>query len=519
MRLDLAQLPYLSRSSVLATTKWIAVLAAAGWGLAGCGGDDDSPAAATPAQDVATAKALFSNLRSNATALQSGATDTGISNGVKALGSSLQTDAVSASTAVADSIGLDQMAFALWQAYKLSGTTTNPNSSNTATLAGCTVFRGAFPPNLGPFTPLVPTSFVPTSVVATSAANAAWVGCSKDSQPSLPRYRQTKIYDMGGATAAGTYPGSVPYLAVTRSEFFEAGVRKQLNLTVPYAGVVGMAGLKGDLPPLTDSAGKLLADHYTADLSSSTVTLASGAQQTTLTKGRFTAVPIAGSTAGTLTVDLSNAAAGTSSLVLPNDSAVPAQLAAAQASLFATVSNATGTLTGNIVADRYLRNVADGTVFPGHAKFVGTASVVPKGTGVTATSEVKFLDGTLELTDVLPAVGANRTLTFSGLLTLPQRPQAALEVAVTEPSVQGNATATTESFSGKYTQGTLTVNFSGTRTPTETSATFSDSSGVATTIKSTTSRSNVTVGGRQTAVIDKSAGTIVYSDGTTESLP
>ena len=88
---------------------------------------------------------------------------------------------------------------------------------------------------------------------------------------------------------------------------------------------------------------------------------------------------------------------------------------------------------------------------------------------------------------------------------------------ISEPTL-ATGPSITQSLSGSYAQNGLTVTFAGTRTPSETSVTFSDSNAVATTVSSATRKSNVTVGGRQTAVIDEGSMTIVYSDGTTESL-
>jgi hypothetical protein len=47
---------------------------------------------------------------------------------------------------------------------------------------------------------------------------------------------------------------------------------------------------------------------------------------------------------------------------------------------------------------------------------------------------------------------------------------------------------------------------------------FADSTGVAVTVISNAATANVTVSGRQTAVIDKNTNRITYADGTFESL-
>ena len=245
--MNLVPLQHSPRSRIRSSKKWIPSLAAAAWLLAGCGGGgDQSPAASANTTDVATAKAFFANLRANAAALQSGVTDTGIADGVNAFGATLQTSAVSAATSVADSIRLDQTAFDLWQDYT-GGATTDPNRNASAAFTGCTVYQGAFPTSLGPFD----TDFVPGSVTATSAANARWVACAKNTGPLLAtgarRYRQVTVYDMAGAATAGTYPGAVPYLAVTRSQFTDpaTGITYQRNITVAYSGSVGFAGHGG----------------------------------------------------------------------------------------------------------------------------------------------------------------------------------------------------------------------------------------------------------------------------------
>jgi len=122
---------------------------------------------------------------------------------------------------------------------------------------------------------------------------------------------------------------------------------------------------------------------------------------------------------------------------------------------------------------------------------------------------VTFLSGSLEATG-----GSTPVVHFTGSLTLPNRPDATLTVSVTETSIVTGAL----SLEGRYVQGGMTVTITGSKGPAGSSATFADSSGVSTTVSSQTATANVTVGGRQAALIDKNANRITYSDGTFESV-
>ena len=504
-------------TALFAPTLLVAALAAAGLTACGGGGGDSSPAlsaADQQAQDVSKAKTMFASLRSNARALQTDATGTGIADGVKTFGTSTQTDAVPLAAAVTDSIRLDQLAFALWDDYKAGRTTANTRNDN-AILSGCTVFQGAFPTSLGPAS-TTGTDFVSSSVAASNAANATWVACSKNSiaQPAagIRRYRQTVLYDTAGAVAAGTYPASVAYKAITRSQYVDAsGTAFLRNLTPTFAGVVGFpaaggtAGgflLKGDLPPLTDAAGRLLADHYAADVDGTVSAHASGGRQIAFASGVFS--EWAGSPAAVrYSVNLGSTAAGTTTVVVPSDNTVAAQRAAAQMNLYATVTGPSGSMDGSFVADQF-DLAADGSLLPRHAKFTGNVSVLPAG----GTAPVSFLSGTLELTQPQ----ALRSVAFNGQMTLPGRPQATLTATVAETS------ATSRDIQGSYTQNGLTIAFAGTSSSAATSVVFSDSSGVKATVASNAGDVTITVDGRPAGRIDKATLTIVYADGTTESL-
>ena len=502
-----------------------ALLAALVAGLAACGGGDGDSGSGTSsssqADDIRTAQQFFGNLRDNARTLQKGPTETGIADGVKAFGQVVQVEAASLATAAADSIALDRMAFELWDDYKNGRRASN--SLSDGPLAGCTVFQGAFPASLGPLpSGSVPASeFQSSSVPAANPAAATWVACSKDNTQltGTPRFRQTKLYDMAGAVAAGRYPGSVDYLAVTRSQRRDSSVVPAVvwlrNLTPVFRGSVGVtpsavAGLlntrlQGDLPPLTDAGGTLLAGHYAADLQGSVSQHSSGAEEIRFAAGRFASVPLASSGAQPLTIDLAaGGAAGPSVVVWPIDKTNAAQRQAAQVSLHAVITHDTGRLDGVLSADRIDLDTGNNELFPHHVKFTGDAAVRPQG----GTALVSFLQGTLEATETAsPAV-----VRFDGKMTLPGRPEATLTVSVNETS------STTESFSGSYTQNGLRVDFDGTRAPNVTTATLSSSTGVKTIVLSNRSTADVTVEGRHVGVIRRDTSSIVYDDGHTESL-
>lgn len=321
---------------------------------------------------------------------------------------------------------------------------------------------------------------------------------------------------MAGAVAAGSFPGAVPYLAVTRSELRDTSVtpavNKVRNLTRSFDGTVGVAGsvvagrvntrLRGDLPPRTDGADNLLADKYVAAVNGSVSVHASGTEELRLDAGKFTSEPLATSTAKRITIDLTDTAAGPSVVVLPVDASVAAQRQASRATVHGTITHETGRMVGSLVADRFDLD-ADGDLIPRHLKFTGDLAVLPKG----GTTLVSFLKGTLEATEVSPAA-----VTFEGRLTLPGQPEAVLRATANETS------ADTESFSGSYTQNGLTVNFEGRRTPAVTTTTFSSSTGVKTTVLSNQNTADVTVEGRHVGVIHRDKSSIVYDDGHTESL-
>ena len=268
------------------------------------------------------------------------------------------------------------------------------------------------------------------------------------------------------------------------------------------AGELRVVSLVGDLPPATTLAGALLAQRYPVNIAGQLTTLASGATQAAFSHGKLGSVPVGATEAG-LTVDLSPS--GDSVAVIPNDNTNATQLAAGKVNFTATISDAKGRLTGSLLVDQLSVN-SGGNLVPGHVKFTGDIAVAPVVAG-TAGAVVSFLSGALEATN-----GSKPVASFSGSLTLPNRPVASLTVSITETSTS-NFT-----LEARYVQAGVTVTINGTQTASDTAATFADSNGVSVSVTKSVNTANVTVSGRQTAVIDKKAKTITYSDGTFESL-
>lgn len=463
--------------------------------------------------DVAAAKLFFSGLRSNAAALQSDAMSTGIADGVKAFGDSIKGEAAALTVNTLQVARLGDIAQRLWTNYT-TGLTASPDSPAISGFpGGCTVFQGAFPTQFGGTTGASGAPYSGTSAPATAVANAKWVGCSVNSGPlatdGTRRYRQTILFNM----AADATLANVPYLAVTRAQYVDTGTGTtyQLNLTPALSGTAGFTtasgdltgfSLAGDLPPATTLAGALLAQRYPVSVAGQLTSLASGAFQATLASGMLGSVPVGASEAG-LTIDLSPG--GASVAVIPQDNTNATQVAAAKIDLAATIRDAKGRLTGSLLVDRFSVDSA-GNLVPGHAKFSGDVAVAPV-VGGTAGALVSFLSGSLEATN-----GSAPVVSFSGSLTLPSRPVATLTVSVTETSVD------TYTLEGRYVQNGITVAITGSKTAADTAVTFADSTGVSVSVTASVSTANVTVGGRQTAVIDKNAKTITYTDGTFESL-
>jgi len=166
------------------------------------------------------------------------------------------------------------------------------------------------------------------------------------------------------------------------------------------------------------------------------------------------------------------------------------------------VSDARGRLVGSFSEDLFAIDAA-GAIRLGHAKFVGDAALTPAG----AAAPVSFLSGALELT-----AASTTVVTFDGSLVLPGRPQGALKAAVTATS------ATADALQGSLTRDGPTVTFSGDRGPSFTSIAFSASNDAKATVASNAARADVTVGGRRIGYVDVAAQTVVYVDGTTQSL-
>ena len=248
----------------------------------------------------------------------------------------------------------------------------------------------------------------------------------------------------------------------------------------------------------------LLAARYPVDIAGAVTQLANGAFQALFSSGKLGVVAV-GATDPGLSIDFSPG--GTSIAVIPSDFTSAAQRAAAKLNLAASISDAKGHMAGSLLIDQ-LSLDANGDPVPGHVKFVGELGAAPI-VGGQPGALVTFLSGSLEAT-----LGSTPVVSFSGSLTLPNRPVATLTVSVTETSTVTGAS----SLEGRYVQGGITVTITGSKSATGSTATFADSSGVSTTVGSHAASANVTVGGRQTAVIDKDTKRISYSDGTFESL-
>ena len=191
--------------------------------LSGCGGGSDD-GTTTSAADVAAAKLFFKGLRSNAAALKADPVSTGIVDGVKAFGDSLRGEAAALTVNTVQVVRLSDIALSLWTNYT-TGLTTDANSPALSGFpGGCTVFQGAFPTQFGGAIGASGERYSGTSTPATAASNAKWVGCSVNSGP-LPtdgtlRYRQTMVFNMSADSTLAV----IPYLAVTRAQFIDAGV-------------------------------------------------------------------------------------------------------------------------------------------------------------------------------------------------------------------------------------------------------------------------------------------------------
>ena len=481
---------------------------------------DDKPltiAPITPAgTDVATARQFFAGLRANAAALRSGTVDTGIADGVKAFGDSLNTEATALTGSSVTAVRSATVASKLWNDYQ-AGAMSNVNVSGFGNFASyCTVYQGTFPTQFG--NGLVNTPYDTTPTEASSPANAAWVGCrvfdwstfstSVPGSSSPEVFFQTMFFNMADATLA-----SVPYLAVTSGQYESGGISYQRNLTPALSGLVGFTltsgsptgfSIAGGLPPAATTGGTLLAAKYLVDINGAVATDPSGGTRVSFGAGKLSVVPVGSDTPG-LVIDLSPG--GASFAVIPKVTTDATQVAAAKVSLAATISDRKGRLTGTLLVDKMSVDSL-GRLVPGHVKFTGAIAAAPIVNGTTG-AVVTFLSGDLEATN-----GATPVVSFSGRMTLPNRPVATLAVAITKTSVTND----TFSLQGRYEQNGTVVTISGAKTATGNTATFADSSGVSTTVTSTAPTANVTVGGRQTAVIDKDSSVITYIDDTFESL-
>ena len=169
---------------------------------------------------------------------------------------------------------------------------------------------------------------------------------------------------------------------------------------------------------------------------------------------------------------------------------------------------------GSLLADRFTTSSV-GALVLGRLKFTGSLGVAPV-VNTVAGSITPWLTGLLEITNATTP-GNVRVLGFEGSMSVPQRPTATLNVSITETPATATS-AVNYSLSGRYVQSGATVQLSGTQNSVGTSATFADASGVSVSVTSGATTANITVSGRQTAVINKVTKRIEYIDGSFESL-
>lgn len=486
--------------------------------------------------DVALAKLFFKRLRSNAASLQSAPLETGLADGLRAFEASMRNEALAVTSETGQLLRLAQVGLTLWEDYKL-GNTTNPNSVPVAGLPGaCTVFSGSFPTQFGGDDKQVGADgsagapYVPASETATSADNATWVGCSVNkgvlptAQNGVVQYRRTLLLN----TSAATAPATIPYIASTRSRSYDSASASlvQRNLTPTLSGSIAITLgdslpasllLAGDLPPGVSAAGVLQAARLPVNVGATVTALQSTATKVALTAGSLGVVPV-GATAASMTVDLS--VGGASAIVMPlaldaAPDAVPtaAQLADASVILAARISTARGALQGRLVADRF-RLIGADELEPNRVVFTGIISAA--GTSGTVG---EVLNGTLEGSRSFAEGAALPTtmVSFTGTLTLPNRPVVTLSLSGTETPAAGGADAST-SLTGRYVQDTITLQATGSQRGSSKSLTLADSGGVTVSLVSGVNSAAVTVSGRAAATIDNARGRITYVDGSFESL-
>ena len=231
---------------------------------------------------------------------------------------------------------------------------------------------------------------------------------------------------------------------------------------------------------------------------------ASGAGKVSFASGSLSVVPV-GASAASLTLDLSPG--GVTELVVPDNSASPAQVADAKLNIAASIKTAQGELTGTLVADRFTAD-SFGKLQPGHAKFTGSIAAAGKS-GTVAT----FFSGALEGTN-----GDQPMVSFDGTLTLPNRPVMTLSLSVSQTAAATANAKAAYSLTGRYAQDTVTVQISGAKSAAGDTLTLADSSGVSVSKGGSSAPINVLVSGRQTARIDQDRDRIIYGDGSFESF-
>lgn len=472
--------------------------------------------------DVEKAKAFVARLRSNAAAMQSAPLDAGIADGVQAFGDALRDEAAKVTNSTANLIVLAGVARDLWASYTGGATDVPRTTQNLGFNGGCTVYQGSFPTQFGNGTSTTAYNLTGSSVEATSAANASWVGCSINSgatptaQAPGPRYRRSILFHF----AAGTAPATVPYIAMTRKDFWDStansgagAARTQNLLAAAVGGNVGLSGSNdaptgvqwiGDLPPGVDpSTGTTLAARYAVNVVATRSAHASGAAQLNLSSGSFAVVPT-GASAASLTLELSSG--GATVFVVPMDKTSAEQVAAARMHLAASVKTAQGELNGTLSGDRFSVD-ALGDWQPHHLLFEGSVATTGSGSNVA-------LSGKIELRDV-----DTPTASFEGTLALPNRPTLTIKVSVTETTAPTASTAGTYALSARYEQDAVSITATGTRSAAGDTLSLQESGGVALSLTSGTSAPYaLKVGGRDAASVDTARNRVVYADGTFESI-
>lgn len=489
------------------------------------------------------AKEFLRNLRSNAAATKDEAVSTGLLSGALGFGDGLVDEVARMAVNTGYMVQLSKIGANLWTDF-LAGRTTNA-TANVSYAQGfathsCSVYQGTFPTR-------ITADFWKQAMpaLATSPANASYVGCytgdwslwyrSIASALDGSREGQFLVINM----SADPSLAQVPYVATVHSpshwDYSVPQVPKTFTFPdgrtftyyepprIVYDPIDSLSGvarfgldaqgvptsfaLQGDLPPVLRAYAPLTIGRYPIDIAGSVGTGSDGSTTIALSRGLIGMEPIGG-TAIAFQADLS--AGGASVAVLPPDD--KPELGSVR--LATKISNAYGQLSGTVLIDKFVRDEHD-DLKPTHGRFDGQIAVRPVVDGKIGDL-VPVINGSLEAT-----TDALQTRAITGTLTLPNRPVGTLTATLTRPK------SGTTAVDGRYVQEGLSVSISGTSQTTSTgaftqttrnTASFGSSTGVKFSVDSALTRTNLTVKGRQTAVIDRKAKTVTYADGTFESL-